>query len=61
MIVYIHKQSPKFYQRTTDDKQLEQSALLYTHDKWAEKAIGETKPFTVATNNIKYLGATLTK
>jgi hypothetical protein len=35
--------------------------LLYTNDKWAEKEIRETTPFTIATNNIKYLGVTLTK
>ena len=34
---------------------------LYTDDKWAEKEIRETVPFTIATNNIKYLGGTLTK
>ena len=34
--------------------------LLYTDDKWDEK-IRETSPFTIATNNIKYLGVTLTK
>jgi hypothetical protein len=36
-------------------------AFLYTNDKWAEKKIRETTPFTVVTNNIKYLGVTLTK
>ena len=36
-------------------------ALLYTDDKWAEKEIRETSPFIIATNNIKYLGVTLTK
>jgi hypothetical protein len=30
--------------------------LLYTNDKQAEKEIMETTPFTIATNNIKYLG-----
>ena len=29
--------------------------------KGAEKEIRETSPFTIATNNIKYLGVTLTK
>jgi hypothetical protein len=33
----------------------------YTNDKWAEKESRETTPFTIATNNIKYLGITLTK
>ena len=33
-------------------------AFLYSKDKWAEKEIRETTSFT---NNIKYLGVTLTK
>ena len=36
-------------------------AFLYSKDKQAEKEIREMTPFTVATNNIKYLGVTLTK
>jgi hypothetical protein len=36
-------------------------AFLYTKEKQAEKEIRETTPFTVVTNNIKYLGVTLTK
>jgi hypothetical protein len=36
-------------------------AFLYTKDKQDEKEIMETKPFTIVTNNIKYLGVTLTK
>ena len=28
-------------------------ALLYTNDKWTEKEIWETTPFTIVTNNIK--------
>jgi hypothetical protein len=36
-------------------------AFLYTKDKRAEKEIRETTPFTIVTNNIKYLGVTLTK
>jgi hypothetical protein len=36
-------------------------AFLYTKDKQAEKEIKETTPFTTATNNIKYIGVTLTK
>ena len=35
-------------------------AFLYTKNKQAEKEIRET-PFTIVTNNIKYLGVTLTK
>jgi hypothetical protein len=31
-------------------------AFLYTKDKQAEKGIRETTPFTIVTNNIKYLG-----
>ena len=38
-----------------------QVSLLYTKDKEAEREIRETSPFTIATNNIKYLGITLTK
>ena len=36
-------------------------AFLYTMDKQAEKEIRETTPFTIVTNNIKYLGVTLRK
>ena len=36
-------------------------AFLYTNDNQAEKEIKETTPFTIATNNIKYLGVTLIK
>jgi hypothetical protein len=36
-------------------------AFLYSKDIWAEKEITETTPFTIVTNNIKYLGVTLTK
>jgi hypothetical protein len=36
-------------------------AFLYSKDKQAEKEIRETAPFTIVTNNIKYLGMTLTK
>ena len=36
-------------------------AFLYTKDKRAETEIRETTPFTIVTNNIKYLGVTLTK
>ena len=35
--------------------------LLYTKDNLFEKEIRETTLFTIATNNIKYLGVTLTK
>jgi hypothetical protein len=36
-------------------------AFLYTNDKQTEKESRETTPFTIVTNNIKYLGVTLTK
>jgi hypothetical protein len=36
-------------------------AFLYTKDKQAEKGIRETRPFTIVTNNIKYLDVILTK
>ena len=35
-------------------------SFLYTKDKRDEKEIRETTPFTIDTNNIKYLGVTLT-
>jgi hypothetical protein len=35
-------------------------AFLYTKNKQAEKEIRETTPFKIVTNNIKYLGVTLT-
>ena len=36
-------------------------AFLYKKDKQVEKEIRETKPFTIVTDSIKYLGMTLTK
>jgi hypothetical protein len=36
-------------------------AFLYTKDKQVEKEIRETTPFTIVTNNIKYLDVSLTK
>ena len=36
-------------------------AFLYKKDKQAEKKISETTPFSIVTNNIKYLVVTLTK
>ena len=36
-------------------------AFLYTKDKQAEKEIGKKTGITIVTNNIKYLGVTLTK
>jgi hypothetical protein len=36
-------------------------AFLHTKDKQTEKEIMKTTPFTIITNNIKYLGVTLTK
>jgi hypothetical protein len=35
-------------------------AFLYRKNKQAKKEIWETTPFTIVTNNIKYLGMTLT-
>jgi hypothetical protein len=37
------------------------SAFFYSKDKQAEKEIKETTPFKIVTNNISYLGLTLTK
>ena len=36
-------------------------AFLYSKDKQAKKDIREMTPCTIATNNIKYLGVTVTK
>ena len=36
-------------------------SFLYTKDKQTEKEIRETTPFTIVTNNIKYLGVSLRK
>jgi ribosome biogenesis protein Nip4 len=36
-------------------------AFLYSKYKQAEKEIRETTPLVIVTNNIKYLGVTLTK
>ena len=36
-------------------------AFLYTKDKQTEKEIRGTTPFSIVTNNIKYLGVTLSK
>jgi hypothetical protein len=36
-------------------------AFLFSKDKQAEKEIREMTPFTIVTNNTKYLGVTLTK
>jgi hypothetical protein len=37
------------------------SAFLYSKVKQAKKEIREMTPFTIVTNNINYLGVTLTK
>jgi hypothetical protein len=36
-------------------------ALVYINDKWTEKEIRDILSFTIASNNINYLGVTLTK
>jgi hypothetical protein len=36
-------------------------AFLYIKDEQAEKENRETTPYTIVTNNIKYLGVTLQK
>ena len=35
--------------------------FLYSKDKHAEKEIRKKIPFTIVTNNVKYLGVTLSK
>jgi hypothetical protein len=37
------------------------AAFLYSNDRKVEKEIREMAPFTIATNNIKYVGVTLIK
>ena len=37
------------------------TALLYTDDKLSEKEIRKTSPFTIATDDIKYLEVTVAK
>jgi hypothetical protein len=36
------------------------SVFINTKDKWTEKEIRETTPYTIPTNIIKYFGVTLT-
>ena len=36
-------------------------AFLYTNDEWTEKEIREMTPFTIVTNDIKYLSVPLIK
>ena len=36
-------------------------SFLYTNDELAEREIGKTIPFTIASKRIKYLGINLTK
>jgi hypothetical protein len=35
--------------------------ILHTTDKWVEREIRETIPYTIVTDNIKYIGVILTK
>jgi hypothetical protein len=71
MIVYLNDHPPQIDQRTPTVNNFSKVAeykinsnksvaFLYTKDKPAEKEIKKT-PFTLVTNNIKYLGVTLTK
>jgi len=41
--------------------QKESIVILYTNDKHAQKEIKDATPFTIATDDIKYLEVTLTK
>jgi hypothetical protein len=54
----INSYSPVTGYKINSDKLV---AFLYTKDKQAEKESMKTTPFTIVTNNIKYLGVTLTK
>jgi hypothetical protein len=44
-----------------DIKLIKSMAFLYTKDEQAEKEIREKTTFSIVTNNINYLGMTLTK
>jgi hypothetical protein len=72
MIVYIcdHKNSTRVHLNLTNNFREVAGykinsnipvAFLYTKDKQTEKEIRETTPFTIVTDNVKYLGVTLTK
>ena len=47
-------------QDTRSPQKKKSVALLYTKDIKAKKEIRETSPYVIATNDIKYLGVTLT-
>ena len=36
-------------------------AIFYTTDKWVEREIRETIPYTIVTDNIKYIGVIINK
>ena len=72
MIVYTN--NPQIYARELQEKRNIFSkvfrfkinsnklvTLFYINDRWDEKEIRETRPFTIASNNIKYLSVTLIK
>jgi hypothetical protein len=48
------------YYSAIKNNNIQSMAFLYTKDKQEEKEIRETTPLTIVTNNIKYLGVTLT-
>jgi hypothetical protein len=54
----IHKFSTVAGYKINSNKSV---GFLYSKDKHTEKEIRETTPFTIVTNNIKYLGVTLNK
>jgi hypothetical protein len=58
LLQLINKSSKVAGHKTISNKSV---AFLYGNDKEAEKEIRETTPFTIATNNVKYYGMTLTK
>jgi hypothetical protein len=58
LLQLINKLSKVFGYKINSNKS---AVFLYTNDKQAEKEIRATIPFTIATNNIKYLEVTLTK
>jgi hypothetical protein len=47
--------------KTSTTTNIKITGIISTQNKQAEKEVRETTPFSIVTNNIKYLGVTLTK
>ena len=65
----MHKRPPKLLQLINAFSQVSGRKInskksvvpIYTNDKWAEKELRESTPFTIVSNNRKYLGVALIK